>query len=157
MACQAEEERELARDEGQSMVYVNKVGTFGLSPASYWRVGSAWYLMGEGYPLELLLYADDLEVVGLGAKGRQGIPMCYLLLATRGGFRVEWLGMETDYVGDKLGLSKRRADWLVEWLRGKVAASKVSATEMSRDWVLQQPREIGNDWHSPALLLCVIV
>ena len=37
---------------------------------------------------------------------------------TRGGFRVEWLGMETEYPSYKLGLSLKRATWLVEWLRG---------------------------------------
>ena len=53
--------------------------------------------------------------------------MSYLFLATlgypffwaktRGGFRVEWLGMETEYPTYKLGLSLKRATWLVEWLR----------------------------------------
>ena len=52
----------------------------------------------------MLLYADDLESMKRGAKGRQEIPLSYLFLAalgfpfkwakTRGGYRVEWLGME---------------------------------------------------------------
>ena len=62
----------------------------------------------------MLLYADDLESMGRGAKGRQ---FRYLYLAalgypfkwakTCGGFRVE-LGMETEYPTYKLGLSLKR-------------------------------------------------
>ena len=44
---------------------------------------------------------------------------------TRGGFREEWLGMETEYVGYKLGLSKQRATWLVDWLRAQVREGRV--------------------------------
>ena len=64
--------------------------------------------------------------MGKGPRGRS-IPLSYLFLATlgypckwaktRGGFRVEWLGMETEYPTYKLGLSLKRATWLVEWLR----------------------------------------
>ena len=66
---------------------------------------------------------DDLESMGRGAKGRRGIPLSYLYLAafgypfkwakTRGGFRVEWLGMETEYPSYKLGLSLAEARYLV--------------------------------------------
>ena len=80
-------------------------------------------MLGPGFPLDMLLYADDLESMGRGAKGRRGIPLSYLYLAalgypfkwakTRGGFRVEWLGMETEYPSYKLGLSLKRATWLV--------------------------------------------
>eukprot|EP00439_Symbiodinium_sp_Y106_P000169 s14948_g1.t1 len=66
-----------------------------------------YHLLGPGFPLDMLLYADDLESMGRGAKGRRGIPLSHLYLAalgypfewakTRGGFRVEWLGMETEY------------------------------------------------------------
>ena len=65
--------------------------------------------------------------MGKGPRGRRGIPLSYLFLATlgypfkwaktRGGFRVEWLGMETEYPTYKLGLSLKRATWLVDWLR----------------------------------------
>ena len=98
-------EEETPDDPASQTVYVNLVGTF-------------------GFPLDMLLYADDLESMGRGAKGRRGIPLSYLYLAalgypfkwakTRGGFRVEWLGMETEYPSYKLGLSLKRATWLVE-------------------------------------------
>ena len=64
----------------------------------------------------LLLYADDLESLGLASSGRKGIPFsyCYMSLLgfsfksakMRGGFRVEWLDMETEYKKFRLGLSE---------------------------------------------------
>ena len=114
LACQVDAEEETPGDPASQAVYVNLVGTFGLSCASYWwtRVAACglrltYHLLGPGFPLDMLLYADDLESMGRGAKGRRGIPLSYLYLAalgypfkwakTRGGFRVEWLGMETEY------------------------------------------------------------
>ena len=54
-------------DEAIDIVYVNKVGTFGVCCASYWwtRIVAAGlrathHLLGK-LPLHLLLYADDLE------------------------------------------------------------------------------------------------
>ena len=93
MACQ-EEEKELNRGESPSMVYINKVATFGLSPASYWwtRIAAcgirlARHIMGKGYPLELLLCADDLEVLGLDAK--EGGHPYVLPLACNDGFSLQ--------------------------------------------------------------------
>ncbi|CAE7245404.1 unnamed protein product, partial [Symbiodinium natans] len=135
--AQVEEETGLAQSEDRP-VYVNKVGTFGLSPASYWwtRIAACGIRLVKGYRLELLLYADDLEVLGLDARG--------------------WLprgvaGMETDYVGYKLGLSKKRADWLVGWLREKVAAGKVSAKEMSQGLGRLGFAATALDWERPFL------
>ena len=72
-------------------------------------------MLGPGFPLDMLLYADDVESMSRGAKGRRGIPLSYLYLAalgypfkwakTRGGFRVEWLGMETRPLAEVLGCS----------------------------------------------------
>ena len=59
--------------------------------ASYWRTRIAacglrltYHLLGPGFPLDMLLYADDLESMGRGAKGRRGIPLSYLYLAALG-------------------------------------------------------------------------
>ena len=75
-------------------VYVNLVGTFGLSCASYWwtRVAACglrltYHLLGPGFPLDMLLYADDLESMGRGAKGRRGIPRAQLSLP---GYPFKW-------------------------------------------------------------------
>ena len=62
-------------------MYVNKVGTFGVSCASYWwtRISAAGMrathpLLGAEYMLDLLLYADDLESLELGPQGYLASP-----------------------------------------------------------------------------------
>ena len=45
----------------------------------------------------------------------------------RGGFRVEWLGMETEYSSYRLGLTEKRSGWLVSWLRDDVKLGHVTA------------------------------
>ena len=75
-----------------------ELGTFGVSCASYYwtnkisaaGIRATHHLLGPEFMLDLLLYADDLESPGL-----------------------EWLGMESEYNSYRLGLTKRRADWLV--------------------------------------------
>ena len=57
-------------------VYVSKVGTFGVSCASYWwtcisaaEIRATHHLLGPEYMLDLMLYADDLEShMGLGPQ-----------------------------------------------------------------------------------------
>lgn len=56
---------------------MNKVGTFGITSTPYWwgRLSGALlrlghYLLGPA-PLEALLYADDLETMGVGHEGRK--------------------------------------------------------------------------------------
>ena len=67
----------------------------------------------------------------------------------RGGFRVERLGMETDYPGHQLGLSKKRAGWLVEWLRDKTTRGRVSAKEFSLGLGRLGFAAIALDWEPP--------
>ena len=69
LACAVEEDPEA--------VYVNKVGTFGISSAAEWwsrLFGSAvrltYLLLGGDLPVELLAYADDFEALGTGPTGR---------------------------------------------------------------------------------------
>ena len=42
-------------------------------------------------------------------------------------YRVEWLGIETEYSSYILGLTHKRARWLVTWLREKSWAGNVTA------------------------------
>ena len=59
----------------------------------------------------------------LSKGGRIAIVLSYCYLTalaypfkwskTRGGYRVEWLGMETEYSSFRLGLTEKRASWLV--------------------------------------------
>ena len=64
-------------DEGDGWIYVNKVGTFGIASTPYWwgRLSAALMrlthcCLGKGLPLEMVLYADDLEVMAPGPWGR---------------------------------------------------------------------------------------
>ena len=119
-----------------SAVYLNCVGTFGLASAGYWwarlsggAVRLIHHLTGRR-ALEILLFADDVEVIGGDKRGRRGIVLAYALLAslgfpfkwskTKGGLNVQWVGYETAYASFRLGISERRATWLSEWA-GKVA------------------------------------
>ena len=114
-------------------VYINKVGTFGLACASYWwsRIAGSGVrlvheLLGPQMPIELLIFADDVEAIAASPGGRRGITLAFLFLSClgfpfkwakqRGGLRVEWIGLFTDYTTYKLGLSPRRAEWMYNWV-----------------------------------------
>ena len=99
-------------DEDSQIVYVNKVGTFGVSCASYWwtRISAAGiiathHLLGPEFVLDLLLYADDLKSLWLGLWA-QGHTPSFKWAKVRCGFCAEWLGMETEYNSYPLGLTK---------------------------------------------------
>ena len=168
LACQVDAKEEIPGDPASQTVYVNRVGTFGLSCASYWwtRIAACglrltYHLLGPNFPLDLLLYADDLEAMGRGPRGRRGIPLSYLFLATlgypfkwaktRGGFRVEWLGMETEYPTYKLGLSLKRATRLVEWLRLLARTGKTEAKAFAQGLGRLGFASIALDWERPFL------
>ena len=114
-------------------VYINKVGTFGLACASYWwsRIAGSGVrlvheLLGPQMPIELLIFADDVEAIAASPGGRRGITLAFLFLSClgfpfkwakqRGGLRVEWIRLFTDYTTYKLGLSPRRAEWMYNWV-----------------------------------------
>ena len=120
--------------EEEDTIYVNRVGTFGVGSTPYWwgRLSGALLrlchaLIGPGVPLEMLLYADDLEVMSVGRLGRIGAVKCYVLMAAfgapfkwekqRGGMETEWIGLMTNYGEFSFGLSARRADWVVTWIQ----------------------------------------
>lgn len=83
-------------------------------------------LLGPQMPIELLIFADDVEAIAASPGGRRGITLAFLFLSClgfpfkwakqRGGLRVEWIGLFTDYTTYKLGLSPRRADWMHNWV-----------------------------------------
>ena len=45
---------------------------------------AAHYVVGPDWPIDMLLYADDLEVLGPGKKGRIGAVLAFLVLAAYG-------------------------------------------------------------------------
>ena len=126
--------------EEEDVVYVNQVGTFGISSTPYWwgRISASLlrithYLVGPGVPLELLLYADDLEAMGVGREGRKGAALAFIYMSAfgspfkwgkqRGGICTEWVGLTTNYGDYSFGLSEKRAAWLVEWI-GQICSEK---------------------------------
>ena len=102
-------------------IYINKVGTFGVASASYWggRIAGAGIrlvheFLGPEMPIEMFIFADDLESLSAGLRGRRGTVLSFLFLSTlgfpfkwakqRGGLKVEWIGLYTDYTTMRLGL-----------------------------------------------------
>lgn len=128
--------------EDDEYIYVNRVGTFGIASTPYWwgrlsgsLIRLCHYLIGPGVPVELLLYADDLEAMGIGKRGRIGAVLAFVFLAMvgapfkwkkqRGGLCTEWVGLTTDYGAFSFGLSEKRAAWLVNWIRTTCAEKMV--------------------------------
>ena len=67
-------------------IYVNNVGTFGLACASYWwsRIAGSGVrlvheLLGPQMPIELLIFADDVEAIAASPGGRRGITLAFLI------------------------------------------------------------------------------
>ena len=133
--------------DADAFVYVNCVGTFGVASAGYWwsRISGGGirlmhHVTGRRF-LELLLYADDLEAIAGDRAGRRGIVISYAALAalgfpfkwakTCGGFVVEWVGFETAYSSFKLGLSRRRAEWLTRWCMEVSASGRTTWSDFS--------------------------
>ena len=116
-------------------------------------------------PIDMLLYADDLESLATTRRGRIAIVLSYCYLTalgypfkwskTRRGYRVEWLGEYSSY---RLGVTEKRARWLVTWLREKSRARNVTAKEMAQGLGRLGFAAISLDWERPFLgLLCLVV
>ena len=58
--------------------------------------------------------------------------------------------METEYSSYRLGLTEKRARWLVTWLREK-SAGKVTAKEMAQGLGRLRFAAISLDWERPFL------
>ena len=119
-------------------VWVNCVGTHGMTPAAYYwgRTSAAalvrlsHYMLGSPFGLELVLYVDDflfvldsqaqIEAAGflIFISTVLGIPFRWSKF--RGGVEVEWIGYWMHLRGYRLRMSARRADWLSTWLRTRV-------------------------------------
>ena len=74
---------------------------------------------------------------------------------TWGGLRVEWLGLETEYSSYRLGLTRKRANWLVHWLREVVKSGSVTARDMSQGLGRLGFAAIALDWERPFLGPCM--
>ena len=110
LACQLDSPDGPKKQLDESCVYINKVGTFGVNCASYWWTRIAACGIRATHHL-----------LGRCPKGRIAIVLssCYLTAfgypfkwsKTRGGYRV----VETEYSSYRLGLTEKRATWLVTW------------------------------------------
>ena len=131
--------------EGDSFIYVNKVGTFGVACASYWwsRISGAGVrliheLLGRDMAIEILIFADDIEAIAADAGGRRGITLCFLYMSIlgfpfkwakqRGGLRVEWIGLFTAYPTYRIGPAPSRAEWMRNWVL-EMASSGVTTSK----------------------------
>ena len=114
-------------------IWVNKVGTFGVSSASYWwtrLMGTVGRLVGNAMGTEYnyqLIYVDDLHVVVFGerkfltlwmmlaAYEALGTPFQYAKFA--GGIEVTFVGFQLDYGRCKMGVTAKRGLWLLNFIK----------------------------------------
>ena len=130
-------------------IFINNVGTFGVGCASYWwgRISGSGIrltheMLGPSMPVELLIFADDLEALAADAGGRRGIVLAFLFLSAlgfpfkwskqRGGVRVEWIGLYSDYPTFRLGLSPKRVQWMTEWVSSLATRGVTTAKEFEQ-------------------------
>ena len=128
--------------------WLNKVGTFGVSSAAYWWARLAGGLLrcifgvlGSDWPLEALLFADDLDFEADGERERVSVVLAIFLMICfgapmkaakfRGGFRVQWIGLFFDNKTYSLGLSPSRTRWLIDWISEKLKEGKIHVREMA--------------------------
>eukprot|EP00435_Cladocopium_sp_Y103_P063578 s369_g25.t1 len=154
--------------EDDGFVYINNVGTFGIGSTPYWwaRISGALirfthYALGPEYLVEMLLYADDLEVIAPGKKGRIGAVLVFLVMAAvgapfkwqkqRGGWLTEWVGLSTDYRKLAMGLSERRSDWLCRWMRSVEERKEVSDLEFAAGLGRLSFAALALPWERPLL------
>ena len=155
-------------EDDEDLVYVNRVGTFGVGSTPYWwsRISAALMrlthaLLGEEFWVELLLYADDLEVIAPGRSGRLGAVLSFCIMAAvgapfkwskqRGGWETEWVGIHTDYKKMEMGLSERRAEWLCRWLISLVDRKEVGDQEFAAGLGRLSFAALALPWERPLL------
>ena len=113
-----------------STIWINRVGTFGVACAAlhFGRLASAIFRMAarllKRQPCFQLLFADDLKLVVSGDNKYLDLwtlITAWLLVGTpfswkkfRGGVALDYVGFWTDYSRFELGLSEKRALWVIQ-------------------------------------------
>lgn len=128
--------------------WINKVGCFGVASAAYFwgRLMGCFIrlchgIVGAEWTLEVLVYADDLEWTAANRSERIGVVlMVFLLLVMgtpmkwskfRGGFVVNWIGLQIDNRNFAVGLSEQRTAWTINWLNTTRSKGLVNSREMA--------------------------
>ena len=116
------------------VVYINCVGTFGVASAGYWwarlsggTIRLTHHLTGKR-ALEILLFAEDVEMVGGDRRGRRGVVLSYAILASLG-LPFKWSKTKEDSTcsGSDTRLHMRLSDWGYRrngptgWLSGRMS------------------------------------
>lgn len=120
-------------------VWINTVGTFGISSASYWwsrlfsGVGRVVGYVLNQQDWHQLVYVDDLHLSCLGVRKFLNLwvaILMYELMGTpfaygkfTGGLQVQFVGYLLDYKECFIGITKRRGDWLIQFI-DELARSK---------------------------------
>ena len=160
LACKA--------SEGDGHVYVNRLATFGVASTPYWwsRISAclirlSHYCLGSRWPVELLLYADDLEVMAPNKAGRYGAVLAFVVMAAvgapfkwkkqRGGLVSDWVGFTTDYRVYALGLSEKRAAWVISWIQDLLTRMEVTDREFAAGLGRLSFAALALPWEKPML------
>ena len=134
------------RADSGDRIFLNTVGTFGVSSASYWwyRLMSglgrlAYYCHGRD-ETTLLTYVDDLLWITQSGQGLWrvlGTIFLFVCLGTpmashkfHGGQEHDWIGFSLFASQRWVGISQRRTDWLVNWFRKVRADGMVRVADM---------------------------
>lgn len=116
-------------DSASSVIWINRVGTFGVACAAlhFGRLAGAIFRMVirilRNQPCFQLLFADDLKLV-IGGPNKHvdlwTLIVGWIMVGTpfswkkfRGGIELDYVGFWTDYGRFQLGLSEKRANWVV--------------------------------------------
>ena len=119
-----------ARPDGP--VWINRVGTFGVACAAYHfarlagLVGRDALRVAQQATLFQMLFADDLQIMAGGESKYHDIwvvLLYWLMVGTpfkwskfRGGVCLDYVGFYFDYFRFKVGLSERRAKWIMDFI-----------------------------------------
>ena len=116
------------------VVWLNRTGTFGVASAAYCfsrligLVGRpSFRVMLEAF-IFMLIYADDLHLVGAGKDRWLNIWMMLALFCVQGtpfsnhkwqgGLHVDWVGYWIDYTSFHIGISEKRCNWIISSIEG---------------------------------------
>ena len=126
-------------------VYINTVGTFGMSSASYYwsRVGSGigrlmQYVVGQSAATWGMLVADDYHLETSGAAYRTGLITFFVIRSllgvplswgkTSGGDTLTWVDFELLHKSYRWGISQRRAEWFCRWCEETAKTETINAS-----------------------------